>query len=86
MVTAFSYVWIALFTAAFHSRRAVCTHLAVALTGFAAALRAGGAAWLTEAEVAVDPRTGEGGPVRLAVLDLDGSKAVNDRDGHAAGS
>ncbi|WP_432482529.1 GGDEF domain-containing protein [Kineococcus esterisolvens] len=129
VVTAFSYVWIALFTATFHSRRAMCTHVAVALTGFAAALWAGGApapaqtwgfmgtttaavawtvnslvlrlrtradedlltgaltrgAWLAEADAAVSRATRAGAPLSLAVLDLDDFKAVNDRDGHAAG-
>ncbi|NHC13491.1 GGDEF domain-containing protein [Motilibacter deserti] len=38
VVTAFGYVWIALFTAWFHSRRATLAHLAVMGGGFAAGL------------------------------------------------
>ena len=129
VATAFSYVWVAMYTAWFHRTRAAVLHLLGMAVGLAVALRlchepsagqtwtfvvgsVGGvaatlhrlvrrlrdlaerdsltglpnrAAFTAAAERAIAVADRDRQPVTVALVDLDGFKQVNDRDGHAAG-
>ena len=128
-VSAFGFVWLAMYVAWFHPGRAVRVHTATIGAGLLVGLRVsdapalwqtwffvmasvGGvaltldvlvrrlrhaadhdrltglrnrAAFLAAAERAMLPARRRNGAVTVAVIDLDDFKAVNDRDGHAAG-
>ena len=128
-VTAFAYLWAAVYAAHFFSRRQAWVHAGLISIGYATALQVNdlpgagktyvvvvGTVWAAvtllsnvvsrmreqadtdqltgllnragfrsaaEREQALATRTGT--PLSIVVLDLDGFKAINDRDGHAAG-